>query len=267
MKSRFPFRQFHRYCSVLLRAISVFFLALVLPVISCGRTGVGEISFPEQYKENGLYSYALGHGRRFRSGLDLYGQLSRSLEAQGRHDGDFALSIVFPEMLRYGSVRNLLECAATRAVYALSPSFGGCTIGHFQMKAAFAETVERYVTLSPGLRAKYPAIDFGGANKRIADRWQRVGRINGLPCELDYLYAFIDICTEKFSLEDLAAEDRLVLLATAYNAGMSRSRDDLERVSALNSYPSGFGSPSSRWNYAAIALEFYQGLLAPSAGE
>ena len=261
MRVRFSLRQFELHGPVRQGTFGALLLALCLPVLSCGHSRGGGLAFPDRYRENGLYSYALGHGGRFRSGLALYEDLSRSLEEGGREDCDFALAIVFPEMLRYGSARNLLEFLATKVVYSLSPSFGGCTIGHFQMNAAFAETVERYVALSPGLKAAYPAIDFGGANGSLRDRSRRVGRINDLAGEADYLYAFIDICTEKFSLEDLDDERRLVLLATAYNAGMSRSRDDLERVASLDSYPAGFGSSASRWNYAAIALEFYQGRM------
>ena len=171
---------------------------------------------------------------------------------------DFALAIVFPEMLRYSSARNIMELLATKLVYSISPSFTGCTIGHFQMNVAFAETIERYVGLSVSLKSKYPAIDFGGDNKGFGERYRRVGRINSASEEADYLYAFIDICTDKFALGDLDDEARLVLLATAYKAGMSRSREELEQVSELNSFPNGLNSPSSKWNYATIALEFYQ---------
>ncbi len=266
MKNSFRLLQSERY-SVICQLFRFFFFLLFLPVVSCGKKMEGEILFPETYKENGLYSYAREHEGRFRSSMALYEDLFQILEAEGREDCDFALSIVFPEMLRYGSARNLMEFLATKLVYSLSPSFGGCTIGHFQMKAAFAETVERYVTLSPRLKAKYPGIDFNGANKKMKDRSKRVGRINDLPGEVDYLYAFIDICTEKFSLESLSEEDRLVLLATAYNAGMSRTKEDLERVSLLNSYPNGFHSPHSEWNYATIALEFYQGQSKSGVGD
>ncbi len=258
MKNSFRLQQ-SKPCSAPCRLLCIFLLLLVLPVVSCGKKMEGEILFPDVYKDNGLYSYAQEHEGRFRSSMALYEDLLKILKAEGREDCDFALAIVFPEMLRYGPARNLMEFLATKLVYSLSPSFGGCTIGHFQMKAAFAETVERYITLSPRLKAKYPGIDFNGANKKLKDRSLRVGRINDLPGEVDYLYAFIDICTEKFSLEGLGEEDRLILLATAYNAGMSRTKEDLERVSLLNSYPNGFNSPRSHWNYATIALEFYQG--------
>ncbi|MBQ6568178.1 MAG: hypothetical protein IJR93_11530 [Treponema sp.] len=235
--------------------------ALSLPFLSCGRGKTAGIKaeIPDTYAENGLYSYARENGGSYRAALVLYGDLSAALEAGEREEPDFALSIVFPEMLRYSRARNVLEQLATRMAYGISPSFTGCTIGHFQMNVAFAETIERYVSLSASLKARYPGIDFGGASKRIGDRLRRVGRINRTDGETEYLYAFIDICTSKFSLGDLPDEERLVLLATAYNAGMSRSREELELVSALNSYPSGLNSPSSRWNYAAIALEFYQG--------
>ena len=199
--------------------------------------------------------------------MALYESLSADLAELNLDDCDFALAIVFPEMLRYSALRNGMEFLATAFVYSLSPAFGGCTIGHFQMNAAFAETIERYVGQSSFLQSKYPSIAFAGANKHIADRFRRVERINDRQGEADYLAAFIDICTEKFALDGMEAEERLVLLATAYNAGMSRTREELEQVSGLNSYPSGLNSAKSRWNYAAIALEFYQGRKKKSDGE
>jgi hypothetical protein len=251
----------HLLTSILPHVLPVLVLALVLPLVSCGRERSMdmETEIPATYAENGLYSYVRENGESFRAALLLYKNLSTNLENRRKPSPDFALSIVFPEMLRYSGGRNVMEQLVTRLVYGISPSFTGCTTGHFQMNVAFAETIERYVSLSASLKDRYPGIDFGGASKRLKDRLRRVGRINRIDGESDYLYAFIDICTDKFSLNDLADEDRLVLLATAYNAGMSRTREELEQVSVLNSYPSGLNSPSSRWNYATIALEFYQG--------
>lgn len=248
-----------------------FFLLVLFFCLSCSRKQEAELPVPSAYRENGLYSYAAGHEGAFRSAMALYESLTQDLpeeqEGRGPEDPDFALAIVFPEMLRYSAFRNGLEYLATCFVYGLSPSFGGCTIGHFQMNAAFAETIERYVSLSPRLKSTYPSIDFAGSNRRIRDRMQRVGRINDRQGEADYLAAFIAICTEKFALDDMADEDRLVLLATAYNAGMSRTREELEQVSVLDSYPSGLNSAGSRWNYATIALEFYQGRKKQSGGD
>lgn len=231
-------------------------LLFILPAVLGGSEG---------YSWNGLHSYAAEKEGRYKSGMALYRNLAPAVEARELGDCDFALAIVFPEMLRYNGIRNWLEFLATKAVYTLSPSFPGCTIGHFQMNVSFAETIERYVSISPILKAKYPDIDYGGSNRTFGERSQRVGRINCVAGETDYLYAFIDICTEKFSLRELGDEDRLVLLATAYNAGMSRSKKDLERVSTLNSYPNGLNSRKSKWNYAAIALEFYQDRKAEPA--
>ena len=248
-----------------------FLLVLFSLSLACCRKQGAELSVPSAYRENGLYSYALENERAYRAAMALYESLTEGLpklqEGRGLKDPDFALAIVFPEMLRYSAFRNGLEYLATCFVYGLSPSFGGCTIGHFQMNAPFAETIERYVSLSPRLQSAYPSIDFAGSNRRVRDRMQRVGRINDRQGEADYLAAFIAICTEKFALDDMEAEDRLVLLATAYNAGMSRTREELEQVSVLDSYPSGLNSPKSRWNYAAIALEFYQGRKKLSGGE
>ncbi|MCR5622146.1 MAG: hypothetical protein K6G18_09845 [Treponema sp.] len=240
----------------------LFLLPVVLTgMLSCGRAVAG--AGMEGHSQNGLYSYAAERQESYRSAMALYGELAPALEERELGNSDFALAIVFPEMLRYNRFRNWLEFLATELVYTLSPSFTGCTIGHFQMNVAFAETIERYVSLSPVLKAKYPAINYGGGNRTFGDRNRRVGRINCVAGEADYLFAFIEVCTEKFSLWDLGDEDRLVLLATAYNAGMSRSREELERVSTVNSYPSGLNSSKSKWNYAAIALEFYQGRGEP----
>ena len=253
------------------RLPGIFFLVLFSCCLSCSRRQSGDLHLPAEYRENGLYSYAVENEGAFRSAMALYESLTQGFTAVqddgGLDELDFALAIVFPEMLRYSALRNGMEFLATAFVYSLSPAFGGCTIGHFQMNAAFAETIERYVGQSPFLQSKYPSIAFAGANKRVADRFRRVERINDRQGEADYLAAFIDICTEKFALDGMEAEERLVLLATAYNAGMSRTREELEQVSGLNSYPSGLNSPKSRWNYATIALEFYQGRKKKSDGE
>ena len=182
-------------------------LVLVLPLVSCVKSGGAEEGlgsyYNSVYADNGLVSYAIENSKSYESALALYESLSSELEKRGLEDCDFALSIVFPEMLRYGGFRNFMEFLATKLVYSVSPSFAGCTIGHFQMNVAFAETIERYVALSTALKSQYPGIDFGGGNKSLAERSRRVGRINSLAGEADYLYAFMDICSEKFNLGEL----------------------------------------------------------------
>ena len=62
------------------------------------------------------------------------------------------LPVIFPELIRYAIVKDLLETAALEAIYVeLGVEGADFSIGHFQMKPSFAEQLEEKIRGNPDL--------------------------------------------------------------------------------------------------------------------
>ena len=205
----------------------------------------------------GLSSYARVHPDVYDAALELFSDLKGQMAELGFENPEFALSIVFPELMRYSMFKDELETLATQLMYTAGPDSEGCSLGFFQMKPIFAESVEVEIAKSPELKKKYSCIDFGGDRSTFSFRSRRIRRIRELKTQCAYLYAFMDICTQKFSLGDMEPAERLCYLATAYNAGFSWTKKQLESLMEQKSYPNGSGNSRSKWNYSRISLDFY----------
>ena len=206
---------------------------------------------------NGLTSYAEQNKKIFSSGMALYNSIQQQLKSEGFNDTEFSLSIIFPELLRYSEMADEIETITNKIIYRASPESEGFSIGYFQMKPIFAESIEIAIAKNSQLKNKYPEIDFSGTKNKRTERINRINRLRDLRTEYIYIQAFIEICTEKFDLTDENEETKIKLLATAYNSGFFYTRQQLERISQKNAYPFGSDDAESKWNYAQLCYDFY----------
>ncbi|WP_191013789.1 hypothetical protein [Treponema zioleckii] len=210
---------------------------------------------------NGLYSYAAENPKVFEKAQKLSDELKSQMKDFEFSKSDsqikLAVSIVFPELMRYSQFEDELETLANKLAYNAGMEAEGCSIGHFQIKPIFAEAIEIEISKNSELKLKYAMIDFKGERKSYGARSARIRRLRTRKTEFAYLFAFIDICTKKFSLEKAPVETKIKILATAYNAGFHKTRSQIEKLMKYNSYPNGFDNENSNWNYAQIAADFY----------
>ena len=205
----------------------------------------------------GLKSFAEKNPGAFKDAVKLCMEFKFMMIKLGYTDCDFALAVVFPELMRYSTYRDEIEAFATEIAYSASLDFEGFSIGHFQIKPVFAETVEDFVANNPRLKKKYAVIDYGGNTSTITQRRNRIRRLQNPETEIAYLFAFIDICKTRLSLKDDDTLNNLWLVASAYNAGFCYKREILEKTGKTDSFPNGSGKTPA-WNYAQIAVDFYR---------
>ena len=231
---------------------------LIILTLSLFIASLYSCSKKKEWSEDGLYSYAEENQAAYKGALVLYNKFSDELKTSGYTNTVLALSIVFPEFMRYSAFRDKMETLATTLIYTNSPESGGYSIGAFQMKPIFAQDLEKIVSADKELKLKYPLINYAGLVENLEDRKERIKRLQNSKSQIQYLYAFIDICTEKFQLESLSDEDKLTYLATAYNSGFMRSKEQIEDLSKRKTFPNGPENKNSKWNYATITKEFYR---------
>lgn len=236
----------------------------ILLILFFFQFSISSFSFKNEslYIDNGLYSYSKENPKIFESGLKLAELVKNQLQEEAIENPDFVLALTFPELLRYSEYSDKIETLTNYFLYRATPESEGLSIGYFQMKPIFAESIEIAIARDTELRKKYSEINFYGKKEKKSQRINRIKRLKDLRTEYTYILAFIDICSKKFSLEDEEAEVKLKLLAAAYNASFFYTRQQLELISQKNAYPFGSNSIKSKWNYAQISYDYYSATVA-----
>ncbi|MBN2484952.1 MAG: hypothetical protein JXB34_03160 [Bacteroidales bacterium] len=174
---------------------------------------------------------------------------------------DFAWAIVFPELIRYGSVQDKLEMAALYTLYVnFGEPYANFSVGHFQMKPSFARQLEtdyiRYKNLLPTI-SDY---SFDTTDTRQA-RTMRIYRLENLKWQAKYLTLFIHLLQLKHpKYSSFGAAGKLVFFATAYNAGYGLTESQLNALCQKKFFHTSLlnNSVENKFNYAGIALSYFE---------
>ena len=221
--------------------------------------------------ETGLSSYKNEFPINYSNGYDLYTKLreyTKSLKLS-ESDARLAFAIVFPELMRYSEFRVEIETMTNKVLYTADKDSEGLSIGVFQIKPIFAESIEQYIAKSPELKSKYPKINYYGEKTFRSNRIARIKRLKNPETEIFYVLAFIDICEKKFELDgdtsgtsnpSASMEQKIKILATAYNSGFFYSKEQILEIAKKSAYPYGLNHPQSKWNYAQISYDFWMEL-------
>jgi hypothetical protein len=141
-----------------------------------------------------------------------------------------AVAVVFPELVRYSALRDKMEITLLKALYInLGEDYANFSIGQFQMKPSFAESIHQKVPLLKGrLRNQFREKTI---NKDI--RKYRASIVKDLEqpeSQFLYLIAFLKICRTIYNIEEMDEHYRLEFLATAYNFSFQKSFDEVEKM-------------------------------------
>ena len=196
------------------------------------------------------YNRALQYLREHRSQIDrkIYRSSARGI----------MIAVVFPEIIRYSLVRDLIETKSLELGYVHEgKDFVDFSIGRFQMKPSFAENLERVLHSSPELSERHAALaQYGGKSTQTArkKRLQRLKKLNG---QLAYLKAFYDVVRERFpGLKKRSLPYQVQFFAAAYNHGFMSDRQEVEKWMDRACYPYGTGVPGKQYSYSRVALYF-----------
>lgn len=170
----------------------------------------------------------------------------------------FAFCIVAPEVGRTGAVQDALETSIVELFYVEQGlQYANFSIGVFQMKLSFIESLEARFAYDSTF-----ATYFGYASTDVRlQRRERVGRLQSVGWQIKYLCLFCRIVQEIERDQSWTFErdfDRLSLYATAYNAGIDASHEELLRWMGIRHFPSRGDDKS--YAYAAVSQELFSNL-------
>ena len=169
-----------------------------------------------------------------------------------------AIAVIFPELVRYSALRDKMEITLLKALYInLGSDYANFSIGRFQMKPSFAETILEEVPVEivgkSGLKLKVKS-DFGDI---INFRRSVVNDLENTRSQFNYLIAFLKVCEKKFSFGQNDEIMRLRFLATAYNYGIDRSSSDIENMIDKRFFNTKLFK-TDNYSYADVALFWYK---------
>jgi len=177
-----------------------------------------------------------------------------------KHDISYpvAMSVLFPELVRYSALRDKMETTMLKTLYRnLGDDYADFSIGVFQIKPSFAEKIREEVKSLPDLKVR---VLFKKKSHYKNDREYRgeiVADLEDPESEFNYIIAFLKICEKYFPLEFPNEEAKIKFLATAYNTGFWKNKEEIEKMSNAKFYNTKLFS-TENYSYADVSLFWYK---------
>lgn len=181
-------------------------------------------------------------------------------------DENIARAVVFPEVLRYNALCNIIETTMIQALYVqFGKQYADFSIGVFQMKPSFVEALEREL-FRTGNRHFFN-ISANLSQSKYARRARAV-QLNSEKGQIFYLALFMITVRSRFpELETMTAHQQVRFYATAYNYSYNASYASIMRKQRFKEYHQDVLQTSKTvlYNYADVAEEYYNKLMQYSS--
>lgn len=171
-----------------------------------------------------------------------------------------AAAIVFPELVRYSALRDRIEITMLKTLYInLGDEYADFSIGPFQMKPSFAQTIhEKAPLLKDRIRKQFRAESDTGSTREF--RTLIVNNLEHPQSQLIYLVAFIKICDALFDFKNCSDDYRLKMLSTAYNCGLKKNVGQIILMSDKKFFSTKLYK-SENYCYSDISLFWYHSYI------
>lgn len=168
-----------------------------------------------------------------------------------------AIAVVFPELVRYSALKDKMEIGLLKTLYVnLGNEYADFSIGIFQMKPSFAETIRDESSTYSGRRSGITFKTFSSYDDIKDYRRSIIKDLEDPESQVIYLISFIQICEKKFNLSRLDEEKLLKFLATAYNFGIDKNALEIVRMSDKKFFSTKLIA-GDKYSYADVSLFWY----------
>jgi len=168
-----------------------------------------------------------------------------------------AIAVIFPELVRYSAIRDKMEITLLKTLYRnLGDDYADFSIGVFQIKPSFAEKIR---SQTPEVMGKKAKLLFRRRSYYKYDHDYRAAIIIDLEnpqTEINYIIAFFTFCRYRFDPDQMDEESRIRFLATAYNTGFWKSKEDIMKMEERKFFNTKLFK-TENYSYADIALFWY----------
>jgi len=169
-----------------------------------------------------------------------------------------AISIVFPELVRYSALRDKMEITLLKTLYVnLGEDYANFSIGQFQMKPSFSEMITEQ---APAVLEQRSGITFKNSSDfdDIKDfRKTIIKNLEDPVSQINYLIAFIRICEKNFKSDGKDEFSEVKFLSTAYNFGFNRKEADIESMIDKKFFNTKLLN-GEKYSYSDVSLFWYK---------
>lgn len=171
-----------------------------------------------------------------------------------------AIAIVAPEAYRYERFRDWVETTGLALLYVQGgPEAADFSIGHFQMKPSFVESLEAALAALPTFAARFAHLLPEENQSLRATRKARLRSLEDLDQQTEYLCAFWLLMLERFpQLAAQTEEERIAFIATAYNLGLQADESAILAWKSVRAFPYGRKFRAAQCSYAEAAVHFFR---------
>ena len=221
---------------------------------------ISQASFTQSPGKNPDYSEIFGTDYEWALQTVNKNQWWSDTLANDQFDPDFATAIIFPELIRYSSIRDYLEVKALEVLYVqYGKDYADFSIGLFQMKPSFTERIEADI-LAYALTDTFPSLS--GLNptleSTVEKRKARITRMKDERFQLLYLEAFIMIMDIHYQgLINTPPAEKLPFYSTAYNTGYFKKGSEIYSEMGIKRFYRGIDQSSGRYSWADISRSYY----------
>lgn len=173
-------------------------------------------------------------------------------------DQQLASAIVFPEFIRYNRFRDFAETSALELLYIKhGKEVADFSIGRFQMKPSFIETMEALVQKDSTLIDEFNNVVNYTTTDNTEIRKTRLDRLKSEEWQFQYLACFIKLAEKAYSnYIDENTEQRLLILSSAYNRGFGATYNEIKILSENKTFPYG-NKHFGRYSYYDVAKYYH----------
>ncbi len=185
--------------------------------------------------------------------------------AQFRVDYPLAVSMVFPELIRYSALRDRMEITLLKTLYTYKGSeYSDFSVGVFQIKPSCAEAVLR--SLSERDERKLYR-HFYQIYHSLPVREFRSSVVRELEDPVSgflYVIAIIKILDRLYSSTRWESRDEMIrFYAAAYNSGFLGGEKHIRSMMEEHAFHTGMRKPGKCFSYPGISAAFYHLMSNP----
>ena len=169
-----------------------------------------------------------------------------------------AISIIFPELVRYSALQDKMEITLLKTLYVnLGEDYADFSIGQFQMKPSFAELIREKVSAVTGQKSEISFKNLSDYDDIKDFRKSIVSDLEDPKSQICYLIAFIKICERNFNRDRKDEMSVIKFLATAYNFGIDKNEKEIEHMIGKKIFNTKL-IKTENYSYADVALFWYK---------
>jgi hypothetical protein len=175
-----------------------------------------------------------------------------------RVDYSLAVSVVFPELVRYSALRDKIEITLLKALYTHKGSeYSDFSVGVFQIKPSCAEKIIGEILHTEDRKLSGY---FSKLHRSLSDTEKRMSILKELEdpeSEFIYVMGMIRLLDKKYGNVTWSdGQEKVSFYAAAFNAGFYNSEAWIRQQMTAETFHTGIVKPPECYSYARISAAF-----------